>query len=76
MDRWPDYVTGGLEFLDVDGSHGTILHEPNVQQVADHIRALLAETPPGKSPEGVRPSLGVPGAAASIPSGARREGEQ
>jgi thioesterase domain-containing protein/acyl carrier protein len=41
MDRWPRYVAGDLTFLDVDGSHGTILHEPNVQQVADHIRDLL-----------------------------------
>jgi thioesterase domain-containing protein len=74
MDRWPRYVTGGLIFLDVEGSHGTILHEPNVQQVADHIRTLLAESPPGEFREG--PSGGAPEIAASIQSGAWREGEE
>jgi aspartate racemase len=43
MERWPLYVSGRLEFLDVDGSHGDILHEQHVQQVAAHMRALLAE---------------------------------
>jgi amino acid adenylation domain-containing protein len=43
MERWPLYVSGLLEFLEVDGSHGDILHEQHVQQVAAHLRDLLAE---------------------------------
>jgi thioesterase domain-containing protein len=43
MERWPLYVSGRLEFLDVDGSHGDILHEQHVQQVAAHLRGLLDE---------------------------------
>jgi thioesterase domain-containing protein len=39
-------VIGKLSFIDVDGSHSTILHEPHVGQVADHIRALLIDPRP------------------------------
>jgi thioesterase domain-containing protein/acyl carrier protein len=76
MDRWPHYVTGELTFLDVDGSHGTILQEPNVQQVADHIRMLLADAPLGELHEGARPSAGAPSRTAPIPSEVWREGEE
>ncbi len=43
MARWPAYVSGELTFLDVDGSHGNILHEPHVHQVSDHLRRLLEQ---------------------------------
>ena len=43
MGRWPAYLSGELSFLDVDGSHGDILHEPHVHQVAEHLRTLLQQ---------------------------------
>lgn len=38
---WRELARGGLEVLDVPGSHLTLLRQPDVQALAGHLRALL-----------------------------------
>ena len=45
MENWPQFVSGGLRTLEVEGGHGDILHEPHVRQVAEHLKTLLRQTP-------------------------------
>jgi amino acid adenylation domain-containing protein len=38
---WQKYALGGIEIHEVDGDHGNILNEPQVRQLAAHMRARL-----------------------------------
>jgi thioesterase domain-containing protein len=39
---WGDAVKGGVDVVDVPGNHQTLLHQPYVQVLADHLTAALA----------------------------------
>jgi thioesterase domain-containing protein len=38
---WNKYALGGLEIHEIDGDHGNVLNEPNVQVLAQELRELL-----------------------------------
>ena len=40
-DGWQKYAAGGLEIHELDGDHGNILNEPNVQSLAAELRQCL-----------------------------------
>jgi amino acid adenylation domain-containing protein len=40
-DGWQKYAAGGLEIHELDGDHGNILNEPNVQSLAAELRHCL-----------------------------------
>jgi aspartate racemase len=63
-DGWQKYAAGGLEVHELDGDHGNILNEPNVQSFAAELRRCLdrarLEPSPAEATELVRqPDLQV-----------------
>lgn len=40
---WRQHAIAGIEIIELDGDHGNILNEPNVQQLAAAIKAKLAQ---------------------------------
>jgi thioesterase domain-containing protein len=56
---WNKYALGGIEIHEIDGDHGNVLNEPNVQVLAQELRELLeraqAEQPVEVSMSGALP---------------------
>jgi aspartate racemase len=49
-DGWQKYAAGGLEIHELDGDHGNILNEPNVQFLAAELRQCLERAQSESSP--------------------------
>jgi thioesterase domain-containing protein len=49
-DGWQKYAAGGLEIHELDGDHGNILNEPNVQFLAAELRQRLERAQSESSP--------------------------
>jgi len=43
QDDWSAWITGGVEILEIDGDHGSIMKEPMVSVLAEQLRTGLAE---------------------------------
>jgi len=43
QDDWSAWVRGGVEILEIDGDHGSIMKEPMVSVLAEKLRTCLAE---------------------------------
>lgn len=41
QDDWSNWITGGVEILEIDGDHGNIMKEPTVAMLAQQLRACL-----------------------------------
>jgi thioesterase domain-containing protein len=41
---WHKYAAGGIEVHEIDGDHGDILNEPNVESLARELRDCLERT--------------------------------
>ncbi|HVX95961.1 MAG TPA: HAD-IIIC family phosphatase, partial [Polyangia bacterium] len=63
---WQQRTEKGVVSFDVPGGHGSILQEPNVAVLADHLRARMARF---RSPNGVPSPEGGNGAAATKSDG-------